>query len=90
MERDSLDGFIENTVSMARLTAPDPFSGLPDSALHRNLPDLELSDAERGIVGAMRPWDWRARLRRPHWQRTLESEIRKAANSTRVFITPVR
>ena len=30
MERDSLDEFIQNTVAMARLTAPDPFSGLPE------------------------------------------------------------
>jgi PmbA protein len=53
MERDSLDGFIENTVAMARLTAPDPFSGLPESQRQaHNPPDLELTDSERGIVGA--------------------------------------
>jgi PmbA protein len=53
MERDSLEGFIENTVAMARLTAPDPWSGLPDSQLHPSeLPELELIDSERGIVGA--------------------------------------
>jgi PmbA protein len=53
MERDSLDGFIENTVAMARLTAPDPFSGLPEPIRQaRDWPDLELTDSQRGIVGA--------------------------------------
>ncbi len=53
MERDSLDGFIQNTVAMARLTATDPFSGLPEPKLQaQDLPDLELTDSERGIVGA--------------------------------------
>jgi PmbA protein len=53
MERDSLDGFIQNTVEMARLTAPDPFSGLPEPERQaQDLPDLELTDSERGIVGA--------------------------------------
>jgi PmbA protein len=53
MERDSLDGFVQDTMAMARLTAPDPFSGLPEP--HRqaqNLPELELTDSERGIVSA--------------------------------------
>jgi PmbA protein len=53
MERGSLDGFIQDTVTMARLTAPDPFSGLPEP--HRQAqdpPDLELTDSGRGIVGA--------------------------------------
>jgi PmbA protein len=53
MERDSLDGFIQNTVTMARLTAPDPFSGLPEPQRQaHDLPDLDLTDSERGIVGA--------------------------------------
>jgi PmbA protein len=53
LERDSLDGFIQNTVAMARLTAPDPFSGLPEpNRQARDFPDLELTDSERGIVGA--------------------------------------
>src|SRR5215471_7758928 len=53
MERDSLDGFIQNTVAMARLTAPDPFSGLPEPKRQaQDLPDLELTDSERGLVGA--------------------------------------
>jgi PmbA protein len=53
MERDSLAGFIENTVAMARLTAPDPWSGLPEPNLHpRELAELDLIDRERGMVGA--------------------------------------
>jgi len=53
MERDSLDGFIQNTVAMARLTAPDPFSGLPEPKRQaQDLPDLELTDSEHGIVEA--------------------------------------
>src|SRR5215469_7980681 len=53
MERDSLEGFIQNTVTMAQLTAPDPFSGLPEPQRQaRDLPELELTDSERGIVGA--------------------------------------
>jgi PmbA protein len=53
LERDSLDEFIQNTVTMARLTAPDPFSGLPEPQRQaQGLPDLELTDSEHGIVGA--------------------------------------
>jgi len=53
LERDSLRAFIANTVEMARLTAADPWSGLPDAALHpRDLPELELSDPRHGIVRA--------------------------------------
>jgi PmbA protein len=38
---------------MARLTAADPASGLPDPGLHpREWPDLELSDSAHGMVGA--------------------------------------
>ncbi|MBV8055915.1 MAG: TldD/PmbA family protein [Deltaproteobacteria bacterium] len=53
MERDSLDGFIQNTVTMARLTAPDPFSGLPEPKRQaQDMPDLELTDSEHGILAA--------------------------------------
>jgi PmbA protein len=53
MEHDSLDGFIQSTVTMARLTAPDPFSGLPEPQRQaHDLPELDLTDSERGIVGA--------------------------------------
>ena len=52
-ERDSLEGFVANSVEMARLTAADPWSGLPDPALHPGeLPELELSDPDHGIIGA--------------------------------------
>jgi len=52
-ERESLAAFIANTVAMARLTAPDPASGLPDPRLHpQHWPDLELSDPKHGIVNA--------------------------------------
>src|SRR5271154_3373582 len=30
LERDSLRQFVADTVELARLTAPDPFAGLPD------------------------------------------------------------
>jgi len=53
LERDSLRSFIANSVEMARLTAVDPWSGLPDPALHpHDLPELELSDPHQGIIGA--------------------------------------
>jgi len=52
-DRDSLEGFVANTVEMARLTAADPWSGLPEPALHpKDLPDLELTDPDHGIIGA--------------------------------------
>jgi len=53
LERGSLGALIANTVEMARLTAADPWSGLPDPALHpRELPDLELRDPKHAIVNA--------------------------------------
>lgn len=55
MERASLAEFIEESVKLARLTAADPWSGLPDAALHpKSYPDLQLSDDESGIVPADR------------------------------------
>ncbi len=55
IERDSLAAFIAETVKLARLTAPDPWSGLPDPALHPSrLPDLGLADDEHGIIGAQK------------------------------------
>jgi PmbA protein len=55
MERDSIADFIADTVTLARLTAADPWSGLPDPALHpKSFPDLGLSDADCGIVEADR------------------------------------
>src|SRR6266436_8688912 len=53
LERDSLADFIAHTVELARLTAADSFSGLPDPILHpKHLPDLELADPHHGIVSA--------------------------------------
>jgi PmbA protein len=53
LERNSLDEFIQHTVAMARLTASDPFSGLPEPQRQaRDLPELDLTDSERGILGA--------------------------------------
>src|SRR5260221_12006248 len=44
-ERKALGEFVADTVRLARLTAPDQWSRLPDPALHpRLLPELELSD----------------------------------------------
>ncbi len=53
LEDESLDGFVAQTVELARLTAPDPWSGLPDPGLHPNAwPELELEDREYGIIAA--------------------------------------
>lgn len=55
MEHKALGEFVADTVRLARLTAPDQWSGLPDPALHpRHLPELELSDPASGIIGAGR------------------------------------
>ena len=40
-------------MELARLTASDPWSGLPDPSLHpRHVPELELDDPSQGIVAA--------------------------------------
>ncbi|HYA34040.1 MAG TPA: TldD/PmbA family protein [Candidatus Binataceae bacterium] len=50
IDRDSLADFIAHTVELARLTAPDPWSGLPDPALQAtSYPDLHLN-APDGII----------------------------------------
>src|SRR5271170_1867114 len=55
VEEDSLREFIAQTVDLARLTAPDPWSGLPDASLHPgSFPDLLLADTESGIIDASR------------------------------------
>jgi PmbA protein len=55
IERTSLAEFIEETVKLARLTAADPWSGLPDSALQaKSFPELDLADTEAGIIPAER------------------------------------
>ncbi|MGH7907530.1 MAG: TldD/PmbA family protein [Candidatus Binataceae bacterium] len=53
LERGALREFIGHTVGLARLTAPDPFSGLPDPGLHpRQLTELELDDMAHGVIDA--------------------------------------
>jgi PmbA protein len=55
LERASLGAFIEESVRLARLTAADPWSGLPDAALQaKSFPDLQLADETAGIVPADR------------------------------------
>src|SRR5258707_4346974 len=55
LERDSLGDVVANTVELARLSAADPWAGLPDPALHpKSLPDLSLADPDSGIVNADR------------------------------------
>jgi len=55
LERAELEPFISHTVKLAKLTAADPWSGLPDAALHPLvMPELELDDPAQGIVDADR------------------------------------
>lgn len=53
IEEDSLKDFIKSTVDLAKLTAPDPWSGLPDATLHpKSFPDLDLEDHTYRIIEA--------------------------------------
>jgi PmbA protein len=55
LERDSLADFIANTVELARLSAADPWAGLPEPSMHpKSLPELSLADPDSGIVSADR------------------------------------
>jgi PmbA protein len=55
LERDSLGAFIASTVELARLSAADPWAGLPDPSMHpKSLPELSLADPDSGIVNAER------------------------------------
>ncbi len=55
VERASLAEFVASTVTLARLTAEDPWSGLPEPSMHpREIPDLGLLDPDAGIVEADR------------------------------------
>ena len=55
IERDSLGVFIANTVELARVSAADPWAGLPDPSMHpKSLPELSLADPDSGIVDADR------------------------------------
>jgi PmbA protein len=51
ISRQAIERLVEDTMSMARATAQDPFSGLPDaSLLARDLPDMDLfDDAARSV-----------------------------------------
>src|SRR5688500_7690181 len=49
ISRQAIDKLLEDTISMARFTAQDPFSGLPEaSLLARNIPDMDLFDDAAG------------------------------------------
>jgi PmbA protein len=51
--REGLERLAEDTCALARLVAPDPFSGLPDPAdLAHAIPDMDLYDAEIAAVTA--------------------------------------
>ncbi len=53
LDKAALGDFIAQAVGLARLTASDPWSGLPDPALHpRHLAELELADPDHRIVEA--------------------------------------
>ena len=55
LERDSLAEFIGHTVELARLSAADPWAGLPDASLHpKSFPELSLADPDSGIIDADR------------------------------------
>jgi PmbA protein len=43
LENGSVDRMVDETVALARATAPDPAAGLPDGGFADDLPDLELS-----------------------------------------------
>jgi PmbA protein len=51
ISREAIERLIDDTINMARATAQDPFSGLPDaSLLARDLPDMDLfDDAARSV-----------------------------------------
>ena len=51
ISRQAIDKLLEDTINMARFTAQDPFSGVPEaSLLARDIPDMDLFDAAAGSV----------------------------------------
>jgi PmbA protein len=53
LDRKALEAFVAETVAMARLTSPDPESGLPDPQLQASTGvNLDLEDTAAGIVSA--------------------------------------
>ena len=57
--RDALERLAEDTCALARITAPDPFSGLPAAAeLAKTIPDLDLYDPDVESLTAERALEW--------------------------------
>ncbi len=57
--RPALEQLAADAVALARVTAPDPFSGLPDAGeLATALPDLQLFDPAVGEVTAEQATEW--------------------------------
>jgi PmbA protein len=55
LERAALTRFVAHTIEMARLSAADPWAGLPDPALlAKSVPDLGLADHEQELIEADR------------------------------------
>ncbi len=51
LEPEALKGFVADTIALARLTAADPWSGLPAPKLHpQQVARLELADPQRGAI----------------------------------------
>ncbi len=56
---DSLERLAEDTCALARVTAPDPFSGLPEAReLATTIPDLDLYDPDVESLTAERALEW--------------------------------
>jgi len=50
LEDDAVDRMVDETLALARATAPDPAAGLPDGGFAEDLPDLDLlSPGDRGV-----------------------------------------
>jgi PmbA protein len=57
--REAIEKLAEDTCSLARVIAPDPFAGLPDAAeLATRIPDLDLYDPDVAAVTAERAIEW--------------------------------
>jgi len=57
--RDALQRLSEETCALARITAPDPFAGLPDSAdIPRAVPDMDLFDPAIEAVTPEQAIEW--------------------------------
>jgi PmbA protein len=57
--RESLERLAEDTCALARITAPDPFSGLPEAAeVAQVLPELDLYDPAVESLSAEQALEW--------------------------------